>query len=101
MPKIYEYFGIVFLFYSHEHLPIHVHAGYNEYETKFEFIYEDGKLVDVKIKKVRGREPLPVQNLKEAEKFVRLYHKQITVKWNEFFVLRKKLKFEKINTRIK
>jgi len=26
MPKLYEYFGLVFLFYSKEHEPIHVHG---------------------------------------------------------------------------
>lgn len=26
MPKIFEYFGLIFLFYSNEHEPIHVHV---------------------------------------------------------------------------
>ncbi|MBQ9467344.1 MAG: DUF4160 domain-containing protein [Muribaculaceae bacterium] len=26
MPKIFEYFGFVFFFYSNEHEPIHVHV---------------------------------------------------------------------------
>lgn len=30
MPKIYDYLGIVFLFYSNEHEPLHVHAKYKE-----------------------------------------------------------------------
>ncbi|MCK5209171.1 MAG: DUF4160 domain-containing protein, partial [Cyclobacteriaceae bacterium] len=29
MPKIYEYLGIVIMFYSDEHEPTHVHAVYN------------------------------------------------------------------------
>ena len=29
MPKIYEYFGFVFFFYSNEHEPIHVHVMEN------------------------------------------------------------------------
>ncbi|MFZ4455430.1 MAG: DUF4160 domain-containing protein [Bacteroidales bacterium] len=28
MPKLYEYFGLIVLFYSHEHEPIHVHCKY-------------------------------------------------------------------------
>jgi hypothetical protein len=28
MPKIFEYFGIVILFYSNEHEPVHVHGKY-------------------------------------------------------------------------
>ncbi len=27
MPKIFEYFGFVFFFYSNEHEPIHVHVS--------------------------------------------------------------------------
>ena len=30
MPKLYEYFGLIFLFYSQEHDPIHVHGKYQE-----------------------------------------------------------------------
>ncbi len=26
MPKIFEYFGFIFYFYSNEHEPIHVHV---------------------------------------------------------------------------
>jgi len=28
MPKLYEYFGLVVLFYSNEHHPVHVHGLY-------------------------------------------------------------------------
>ena len=48
MPKLYEYFGIVFYFYASEHLPIHVHAKFENCETIFELIYENGELADVK-----------------------------------------------------
>lgn len=35
MPKIFEYFGFVFYFYSNEHDPIHVHVAYGEFENIF------------------------------------------------------------------
>ncbi len=47
MPKLIEYFGFIFYFYSNEHLPVHVHVSHAEYETIFELFFEDGKLVDV------------------------------------------------------
>ena len=47
MPKIYEYFGIAFLFYANDHEPIHVHVQYAEYENKVTFIYENGALVSL------------------------------------------------------
>jgi len=34
MPKIYEYFGLIILFYSSEHEPIHVHCKYQGKESK-------------------------------------------------------------------
>lgn len=44
MPKIYEYFGIIFLIYTDDHFPIHVHAQYNDAENKIELYYVDGAL---------------------------------------------------------
>ena len=41
MPKIYEYFGFVFYFYSNEHEPIHVHVIHNQQETIFELILQN------------------------------------------------------------
>ena len=34
MPKLYEYLGIIVLFYSNEHLPIHVHGKYQGKEMR-------------------------------------------------------------------
>lgn len=36
MPKIFEYFGFIFLFYSNEHEPIHVHVMKDGHEAIFE-----------------------------------------------------------------
>ena len=30
MPKIFEYFGLIFFVYTEDHLPIHVHVKYAE-----------------------------------------------------------------------
>ncbi len=42
MPKLYEYFGLIILFYSNEHEPIHVHGKYQGQESKAEIIFENG-----------------------------------------------------------
>ncbi len=34
MPKIFEYFGFIFLFYSNEHEPIHVHVNFFIYKKR-------------------------------------------------------------------
>ena len=45
MPKLYEYLGILVLFYSNEHEPIHVHGQCQGRESKAELIVENGKVV--------------------------------------------------------
>jgi len=59
MPKIYEYLGIIIMFYSNEHEPVHVHGKYQGQESKAEFIIENGKVIEITIKSVKGRKPLP------------------------------------------
>lgn len=101
MPKIYEYLGLIFFFYSNEHLPIHVHVSIENFESKIELEYENGKLKNILILGVKGRPPLPDKNLKEAVKFVKRYHESIVDKWTTFFVRNKKVKCETITQRIK
>lgn len=47
MPKIFEYFGFIFYFFSNEHEPIHVHVQKGDKESIFELIMMDGKLCTV------------------------------------------------------
>ena len=57
MPKLYEYFGIIVLFYSNEHEPIHVHGQCQGRESKAEIIVENGKVVQLVYSSVKGRRP--------------------------------------------
>ena len=100
MPKILEYFGLVFYFYSNEHLPIHVHISYNEFESVFEFYFENGALNKIEIRKSTGKQPLPAAQLRDAQKIVEIYKDEIVSKWTDYFVLRKKIKSTKITKRI-
>ena len=100
MPKVLEYFGIIFYFYSNEHLPIHVHVSYNEYESIFEIFFENGKLKDVQVRKASGIEPLPLKQVKEAEKVIETYAEEIVNRWTDFFVLKKRIKSKKITQKL-
>ena len=100
MPKVFDYFGIIFYFYSNEHLPIHVHVSYNEFESIFEIFFEDGSLKDVKIRKAAGIESLPPKQIKEAEKVINAYAGEIVERWTDFFVLKKKIKSKKITQKL-
>ena len=101
MPKIYEYLGLIFFFYANEHLPIHVHVSFAEFESKFELEYENGKLSKINVKEVKGRLVLDSKQQSEAINFIKQYHKNIVEKWTDFFVHNKKVKCEIINRKLK
>ncbi len=101
MPKIYEYLGIIILFYSNEHEPIHVHGKYQGQESKAEFIIENGIVVEIIIRTVRGRKPLSPNMLNNFSKFIHVYSDQIVQKWIDYFVLHKQVKCEKIGRKVK
>jgi hypothetical protein len=100
MPKLYEYLGLIILFYSHEHEPIHIHCKFQDKESKAEIIFENGKFVKVIIKEVPGKSPLDTQNLKKFKKIVEIYRDDILRKWVDFFVYNKEIVSEKITKKI-
>lgn len=100
MPKIFEYLGISILFYSNEHEPVHVHGKYQGYESKAEFEIVEGKVVNILIKGVRGRKPLPPRQLNEFEKLVNAFAEEIVQKWVDYFVYHKQLRCIRIEGRI-
>lgn len=100
MPKLYEYFGLIILFYSNEHEPIHVHGKYQDKESKAELIFENGKFKEVIIKKVPGKRPLDAGNLRKFKKLVELYRDDIVRKWIDFFVYNVEIVSEKIDKKL-
>jgi hypothetical protein len=101
MPKLFEYLGIIIMFYSNEHEPIHVHGKYQGSESKAEIIVLDGKVVDVFIKDVAGRPPLDASKQKDFKVFVTLFSDQIVQKWVDYFVYHKPVNCIRIEGRIK
>ena len=87
MPKIFEYFGFVFFFYSNEHEPIHVIRG--ECQSVFELIWNNGEL-DTIVKRTTKGYP----------SFIKVYSKQIIQKWIDYFVMKKQVQCTEIKTRI-
>ena len=87
---------MVFLFYSQEHEPIHVHGKYQGKESKAELIYENGKFKEIIIKDVQGKVPLDSRNLKKFKKVIELYRDDIVRKWIDFFVFNIEFAPEKI-----
>lgn len=55
MPKIFEYFGFIFYFFSNEHEPIHVHVLHGGKESIFDLIMMNGELVDIHVREKKER----------------------------------------------
>ena len=99
MPKIYEYLGYVFLIYTADHPPIHIHVQHGEHQAKVELLYDDNVLT-VKFKKIRGVKLLTAKQQKEVERFVEEYATGIVEKWTQIQVYRTTVKAEKINRKL-
>lgn len=100
MPKIIEYFGLVFYFYANEHEPIHVHVSYAEYETIFDLYFENGEIIEIRSRFSKGIPELPVKKKKMAINIIRIYSEDIVRKWMDFFVMNKKPEVLKITTKL-
>lgn len=100
MPKLYEYFGLIVLFYSNEHEPIHVHGKYQDRESKAEIVIIDGEIKDIRISVVRGRRPLEGNVLRDFETLVRHFADEIVQKWIDYFVYHKHVSAVKIQRKI-
>ncbi|MBK6755019.1 MAG: DUF4160 domain-containing protein [Flavobacteriales bacterium] len=71
MPKLYEYFGLIFLFYSDDHDPMHLHVQHGDREGIIMLIIVEGKLVELRWRAKRGAEMLNAKEQRESEVFVR------------------------------
>ena len=100
MPKIFEYFGFIFYFYSNEHEPIHVHVKHGNCESVFEMIMMNGELVRIDVREKKGSEPLSAKDKRTAESFIKKYYKNIVNKWIKFFVLKQQVKSTNIKSKI-
>ena len=100
MPKIFEYFGFIFYFYSNEHEPIHVHVIHGGKESIFDIIMMNGALAGISVREKKGAEPLTEKDKRTAEDFIRKYHKNIIEKWVKFFVLKQSVRSTSIKKKL-
>ena len=100
MPKIYEYFGFSFFFFSREHEPIHVHASNANGESAFELIIQNGELVEIRVRHKKGIKPLPAKDEKVAMAFIGKYYKNIVDKWMKVFVLKQNVRTTHIREKV-
>ena len=101
MPKLYEYFGLIVLFYANEHEPVHVHGKSAGRECRAEIIVVDGEIVEIRFGPTAGRAPLTAREMKYFEEIVHARAQEIVDKWIDFFVLHKAIRPERITRRLK
>jgi len=87
LPKLFEYFGLIILFYSNEHDPIHVHGKFQDKESKAEIEIINGKIVIISFKNVKCKKPLVKNKLNDFKNIVSTYSESIVKSWIDFFVL--------------
>lgn len=101
MPKLYEYFGLIIMFYANEHEPVHVHGKFQDRESRAEIIVVNGEIAEIRYTNVVGRAPLANAEMRNFEELVSARASDIVSKWIDFFVLHKPVKSERITRRLK
>jgi hypothetical protein len=101
MPKLYEYFGLIVMFYSNEHDPVHVHGKCQGRESRAEIILVNGVVQEIVYKGVTGRASLESNELRYFQELVSSKADEIVAKWIDFFVLNKSVSSERITKRLK
>jgi hypothetical protein len=101
MPKLYEYFGLIIMFYSNEHEPVHVHGKCQGRESKAEIIVLNGTVTEIRYSDVTGRMPLEFREMQHFKEVVSARADDIVQKWIDFFVLHKSVRPERITGRLK
>ncbi len=101
MPKLYEYFGLIIMFYANEHEPVHVHGKCQGRECRAELIVIDGQVVNIEYKNQPGRAPLTINESRTFEEIVSVKADEIIQKWIDFFVLHKSIQPQRIDRRLK
>jgi hypothetical protein len=101
MPKLYEYFGLIVMFYFNEHEPVQVHGKFQGRESRAEIIVLNGVVSEIRYSKVAGRLPLEVNEMRHFEEIVVARENEIVAKWIDYFVLHKPIVPERITRRLK
>jgi len=101
VPKLYEYFGLVVMFYANEHEPIHVHGKFQSRESRAEIILVNGEVAEIRYSRVSGRASLGENEMRYFEELVAARATEIVSKWIDFFVLHKSIVPEHITRRLK
>jgi hypothetical protein len=93
MPQVYRYFGLIFYFWSNDHLPAHIHVTdtTRERECVFDLIMGNSILIEIRTR-TDIKPPLKSEEITNAKAFISVYYPQIIKKWFEFYICGKEIK---------
>jgi hypothetical protein len=93
MPQVYRYFGLIFYFWSNDHLPAHIHVTdtTRERECVFDLIMENSILIEIRMR-TDIKPSLKSEEITNAKAFISVYYPQIIKKWFEFYICGKEIK---------
>jgi hypothetical protein len=93
MPQIYRYLGLIFYFWSNDHLPAHIHVTdtNRERECIFDLIMENSILIEIRTR-TDIKPSLKSEETNNAKAFISVYYPQIIKKWFEFYICGKEIK---------
>lgn len=101
MPKRHEYFGLIVMFYSNEHEPVHVHGKFQGRESRAEILVINGEVIEIRYSDMSGRQPAPILfEMRYFEEVVSSRADEIVAKWIDYFVLNKSIAPERITRRL-
>ena len=100
MPTLYEYLGLVILFYSDEHDPIHVHVEYNEFVSVAELTFDEVKNITVVWREKTKGKSLPPAQMRKAGLLLGEKKADIVKKWIDYFVYHKAVKKQRITKKL-
>lgn len=83
MPKLYQYAGMQFPFFAHDHKPIHLHVRYGDAIEKA--ILRERFFGGVNIEWKQVGQSLPIASRRKEERLIQLKREEIKQKWEDFF----------------
>ena len=97
-PLAFTFDGIKIYIYNEDHLPIHIHAEKAEYESIFQLIIDNNKLVGIEVREAgNSNKELPEKDTKKVKKFLKKYWKDVVEKWEKIVVFKTKITVKRIS----
>jgi hypothetical protein len=107
MPKLYEYIGYTFFFYTNEHKPRHIHVKRGEKLMKVELEDEQGNQKSSKgtlivlFKKIKSFKNFNSKEKREISRFVNNFREDILGKWDKVINEKKVISSVKVNAKLR